>query len=257
MSSCGSLSSETSRLRQADRPQPTKRPVDQFPFGGATNQATEKGESMDMTLSEAAEFLDIPQKRLYRAVKSGKLNANKRHQGSRWEYLVARVDLEEFAQETVRPDDQDIDSDRPTQRPVDQAATDQATDRPVGERPTNQPAENPPVELYLALVDRLQRAERRTVELELTLRQSQRLLTENAESITEKDALVQETRAQVEAIEKARQAEIERLAAESERLSSELEIARQNLEEAQKPKGFFSWLGLRSKRTAVSVEKAV
>ena len=249
---------------------PVDRPTDRSTGSlrrGATDRPTEKDESMDMTLSEAADFLDIPQKRLYRAVKSGKLNATKRHQGGRWEYLVARDDLEEFARETDRPVDQDTElsrpTGRPTQRPVDQVPTDRSTDRPTDRPvadPTDRPIENPPVELYLALVDRLQRAERRTVELELTLRQSQRLLTENAESITEKEALVLESQAKIEAIEQAKQAERDRLTAaldeqaelqkvEAARLTTELESVRQSLAEAQRPKGFLSWLGLRRSRT--------
>lgn len=212
---------------------------------------------MEMTLSQAADLIGVPQKRLYRAVKAGKLNAVQRHQGNRWEYLVTRQDLEEFERSTVRLVGEDT---RPT-------ATDPATGRPT-QGPVDRPAD-PPVELYLALVDRLQRAERRTVELELTLRQSQRLLTENAESITEKEAQALEARAQLQALENAKQLEIERLASELEALekskqdeaaslSSELEAARRQLEEAQKPKGFLSWLGLRKKRTAdAPVDKAV
>jgi len=211
-----------------------------------------------MTLSQAADLIGVPQKRLYRAVKAGKLNAVQRHQGSRWEYLVTRQDLEEFERSTVRLVDEDM---RPT-------ATDQETGRPT-QGPVDRPADQPPVELYLALVDRLQRAERRTVELELTLRQSQRLLTENAESITEKEAQALEARAQLQALENTKQLEIERLASELEalekakqdetdRLASELEATRRQLEEAQKPSGFFSWLGLRKKRIAgAPVDKAV
>ncbi len=205
---------------------------------------------MDMTLSQAAELIGIPQKRLYRAVKAGKLKAVQRHQGSRWEYLVTREELREFERSVARPDDQDS---IPT-----------ATDPETG--PTGQP----PVELYLALVDRLQRAERRTVELELTLRQSQRLLSENAESITEKEAQALGARAQLQALEDAKQLELERLASElkalekskqdeADRLTSELEATRRQLAEAQKPSGFLSWLGLRKKRAGsdVSSSKAV
>ena len=210
---------------------------------------------MEMTLSEAAEFIGVPQKRLYRAVKAGKLPASRRHQGSRWEYLITREDLEAFDRTTMRPVDQDG-------RPV---ATDQKTDRPTREateRPTDQPA-HPPVELYLALVDRLQQAERRTVELELTLRQSQRLLAENAESITEKETLAREAQAKQDEIErlssqlvasqeaeaKLRQAE-EARKVETERLTAELETTRLQLQEAQKPSGLLSWLGIRKKRTS-------
>ena len=110
------------------------------------------------------------------------------------------------------------------------------------------------MELYLALVDRLQRAERRTVELELTLRQSQRLLTENAESITEKDALFQQSQAKIEAIAKESEAKLkaveEAREAETAKLRAELETTRNQLLESQKPKGFLSWLGLRKKRAS-------
>lgn len=198
---------------------------------------------MDMTLSEAAELIGIPQKRLYRAVKAGKLRAEQRHQGSRWEYLVTRHDLEEFERSTVRLVDQDT---RPT-------ATDSTTGRPTRgpvDQPGDRPTDQPPVELYLALVDRLSRAERRSVELELQLRQSQRLLTENAESITEKEALAMEAKAQLQAVEDAKQTEIDSLRAE-------LESTRHQLVDAQKPTGILSWLGLRRKRTSSDVGKAV
>jgi hypothetical protein len=230
---------------------------------------------MEMTLSQAADLIGIPQKRLYRAVKAGKLKAVQRHQGSRWEYLVTRQDLEDFERSTERLVDQDArpvatdpETGRPTEGPVDWDTRPTATDRANG-RPTERPGgDHPPVELYLALVDRLQRAERRTVELELALRQSQRLLTENAESITEKEAKATEARAQLQALEDAKQLEVTRLATEletlekskqveAERLSSELETTRRQLAEAQKPSGFFSWLGFRKKRSSESMDKAV
>ncbi len=119
---------------------------------------------------------------------------------------------------------------------------------------TNEQSSHPPMELYLALVDRLQRAERRTVELELTLQQSQRLLCENAESITEREARAK----QAEAIVEQHQQREQELAAENARIAAELVATRLQLEDAQKPSGFFSWLGLRKKRTAsTAVDKAV
>lgn len=146
---------------------------------------------------------------------------------------------------------------------------------------------SPPAEVYIALIDRLSRAERRSVELELQLQQSQRLLTENAESITEKEALAKQAKAQLQAVEDGRLQEIERLAselsaaqereaqvkasevrlkaaeeaskAEAARLAAELDATRQQLVEAQKPSGgLLSWLGLRKKRTAgARVDQAV
>ena len=112
---------------------------------------------------------------------------------------------------------------------------------------------SPPAEVYIALIDRLSRAERRTVELELTLRQSQRLLAENAESLTEKEALVKEANAKQDEIERLEillRREEQSREAETAKLRAELESTRNQLLESQKPKGFLSWLGLRKKRTS-------
>ena len=114
---------------------------------------------------------------------------------------------------------------------------------------------SPPAEVYIALIDRLSRAERRTVELELTLRQSQRLLAENAESLTEKEALVKEANAkqdEIERLETLLRREEQSREAETAKLRAELESTRSQLAESQKPKGFLSWLGLRKSRTSVS-----
>jgi chromosome segregation ATPase len=133
---------------------------------------------------------------------------------------------------------------------------------------------SPPAEVYIALIDRLSHSERRAIELELALRQSQRLLAENAESITEKEALAKEARAkleELEQLEQTRQSEVEKLTsqlaaaqeaearllkeeqareAETAKLRAELETTRNQLLESQKPKGFLSWLGLRKKRAS-------
>lgn len=125
----------------------------------------------------------------------------------------------------------------------------------------------------------LRQVERRAIELEIQLRQHRMLLTENAESLLEREALVKETQAKLQDIEVVKQSEIERLASElataqqreaeikaseeahkleAQRLSAELEHARNQILEVQKPKGFLSWLGLRKKRTVdASTDKAV
>ncbi len=186
---------------------------------------------MEMTLSQAAELLGIPQKRLYRAVKAGKLKAEQHHQGSRWEYLVTREALEEFSQSTDRPVATDPDptatgplTDQPTRRPV---ATDQVADRPAG----------PPIEVYALLVDRLTHSERRAVELEMQLRQHQNLLSENAESLREDRAKALTAEAQLQ----AKQAEIDVLA-------EELKAARLKLSEAENAKSQTWWSKIWSRR---------
>ncbi len=192
-----------------------------------------------MTLQDAADLLQVSKKRLWRAVKAGKLQASQIQIGGKWEYHVANEDLEVYRST--------IPLERSTVPMEHSSGPVHCHEERDAERSTNSPS-HPPVELYLALVDRLQRAERRTVELELALQQSQRLLCENAESITEREARAQ----QAEAREEER-------TAENIRLSAELETSRRQLEDAQRPKGLLSWLGLRKKRTSPvgSADKAV
>lgn len=49
-----------------------------------------------MTLQQASEFLDISKKRLWRAVKSGQLEAYQVQRGARWEYRVSREQLDSY-----------------------------------------------------------------------------------------------------------------------------------------------------------------
>lgn len=220
-----------------------------------------------MTLQEAAEHLQTTKKRLWRAVKGGQLEAVQVQKGHRWEYRVTPEALEAYRQILDTEENAWSDAERVVPTGTTRSVTFRnesehfvPTDRERPgtwnqvERPTWNDLEppSPPAEVYIALIDRLSRAERRSVELELQLRQSQRLLTENAESITEKEALAREAQAQLQVVEDAKQVEIERLAAE-------LELTRSQLVEAtQKSSGWFSWLGLRKKRTTtVSIDKAV
>jgi hypothetical protein len=200
-----------------------------------------------MTLQEAADELQISKKRLWRAVKAGKVPAQRVEIGGKWEYHVTAAAAEAY-RSTLEMERDAVPMDRTsgthyqdTERDANRSTVPLAGTHAV-----------PPLGVYEMMLDRLQRAERRAVELELTLRQQQRLLTENAESITEKEAQRLEVRAQLQALEKAKQDE-------TDRLSSELEATRRQLAEAQKPSGgILSWLGLRKKRTAgAAVDKAV
>lgn len=49
-----------------------------------------------MTLQKASEILDISKKRLWRAVKSGQLEATQIQRGGRWEYRVSRDQLDSY-----------------------------------------------------------------------------------------------------------------------------------------------------------------
>ena len=217
-----------------------------------------------LTLQEAADHLGTSRSRLWRAMSDGILKADKRRVGGRSVWSVLESDLSRWAEEFL--DDSEISNpsfpnvrEQTGERPRTSANDHEhsrafASEHEQTEANEGEQSSNPPVELYLALVDRLQRAERRTVELELTLRQSQRLLTENAESITEKDALVQQSQAKIEAIAKESEAKLkaveEAREVETSKLRAELESTRNQLAESQKPKGFLSWLGLRKKRTS-------
>ena len=248
-----------------------------------------------LTLQEAAALFGTSRSRVWRAMNDGHLPAEKRRVGGRSTWTVLEQDLQKWAEEWL--DESELLSERQILNNSEQVSNSSERSRTFmneHERTRTNEAEqprtfvseriehesSPPLELYLEMLDRLQRAERRSVELELQLRQSQRLLTENAESITEKEALASAARAQLQATEDSKQIEIARLAAEleaaevarqtqlreaeeaqkieAERHLAELEAAHQQLAEAKKPTGFFSWLGLRKKRTASGqVDKAV
>lgn len=231
-----------------------------------------------LTLQEAADQIGTSRSRLWRAMSDGNLNVEKRRVAGRSVWTVLEVDLvrwaEEFlseARETSEADSADVHEHEPEHsrtfantrgQSFERSRTstndrEQSSEHPrttvnvreqqrmnTSEQTSEHPPQ-PPVELYLALVDRVQRAERRTVELELTLQQSQRLLCENAESITEREAQVKQVAAEAE-LHKQREND---LATENARLAAELEATRHQLLEAQKPHGLLSWLGLRKRRT--------
>ena len=177
-----------------------------------------------LTLSAAADQLKTSKKTLWRAVKAGKLKASRVQQGSSWEYQVTPADLEEY-RSTVPPS---RDSGTPVAGHQDMER-DMSQDTGKVSRDTGTPP-GPPVELYLALVDRLTRAERRAVELELALQQSQRLLAENAESIAEREA-------------RAREAE-----AKADKLVATLEATKPARKQTWVT-GALGWLGIRRSRT--------
>ncbi len=161
-----------------------------------------------MNLQEAAALLGVSKKTLWRAVKAERLAAKRIDLGGKWEYRVSPADLEAYRSTLERSTYPAVPVECPG-----------GTFHQDKERDTC-PAPVPPVELYLELVDRLTRAERRAVELELALRQSQRLLAENAESIAEREA-------------RAREAE-----AKADQLVATLEATRP----PQKRSSWFSWL---------------
>ena len=244
-----------------------------------------------MTLRGASEHLGISKNRIWRAVKDGQLPSEEgKHKGQK-ALLVSLSDLEKWAQtaldstELITPEAPQKHLETPVRHleahrerlemPHRRSEVPQAVSEVSQGTSSHFEAESTLREDLVGALERSQRelrlVERRAIELELALRQSQRLLTENAESITEKEALAKEARAKIQEIEKAQQSELENLTsqlaaaqetearlrkeeqtrdAETAALRAELESTRNQLLESQKPKGFLSWLGLRKKRTS-------
>ena len=147
-----------------------------------------------LTLQAAADQLEMTKKRLWRAVKAGKLEAIKVEVGGSWEYQVS-INALELYRDTI-PVSRDSGTPCPATTEVSRdASRDMSRDSVPVSRDGG--TASPPVELYLEMLDRLQRAERRAVELEIALQQSQRLLTENAESIVESATLLKEAEAKI------------------------------------------------------------
>ena len=202
--------------------------------GAAT--ATQR-ERNAMGIQEVADLLGVSKKKIWKAVKDEELRAVKVRKGNAWRYLIEPEDIEAYRQvmddskgwEVVSQDDGTVSETAPHQAQTeDNAGKWQRNTFETHEKPTG-----PPVELYIEMLDRLQRAERRAIELEMQLRQSQRLLTEHAESVVEREARAQEA----EAKEAAQRVEVERLAHELTRVQED--------RARPKPSGWFSWLGLR------------
>lgn len=251
-----------------------------------------------MTLRGASEHLGISKNRIWRAVKDGQLPSEEgKHKGQK-ALLVSLSDLEKWAQtaldstELITPEGPQKHLETPVRHleeprehleaprerfevPHRRSEVPQAVSEVSQGTSSHFEAESTLREDLVGALERSQRelrlVERRAIELELALRQSQRLLTENAESITEKEALAKEARSKIQEIEQAQQSELENLTsqlaaaqetearlrkeeqsreAETAKLRAELESTRYQLLESQKPKGFLSWLGLRKKRAS-------
>jgi DNA repair exonuclease SbcCD ATPase subunit len=272
-----------------------------------------------MTLRGASEYLGISKNRIWRAVKEGHLPAEEGRFKGQKALTVSQPDLDEWAKAWLTPEELEASkkafkhSQEPSEHLRDTLRCPQASRERLEAPERHFEVLGEPYEVLEGgfevprgvprhseatlredLVAALERShqeirlvERRAIELELQLRQHKMLLTENAESLQERDARVKEAEAKLQAIEDAKQAELDRLTseleatrakeaqareneaqlraaeeaskAEADRLQAELQTARHQLAEvSQKPSGLFSWLGLRKKRTSSSqVDKAV
>jgi len=190
-------------------------------------------ECYGMRLSEAADVIGVTKQTLWRAVKAGKLEAVRIKRGSRRaEYDVTEDAIAAYQAEYLES----------IEVPVITDVTDETlrNDTPVTDETSRYatpvtPVSGPPAEVYSLMLDRISRAERRNVELELILRQHQNLLAENAESLQEGRAETLEIEAKFEEERREREAKEAAIA----QLTEELKEARSTLaqweEQRQRP----------------------
>ena len=172
-----------------------------------------------------AELVGRSKRQIYKHIKAGTIPAVKPNRNSAYE--IERAEVERFLCEYG-----DNGSSNEAAPHRDQARTDTGDSSPRGHRATRPDVNpSPPAEVYGMLVDRLTRAERKNVELEILLRQHQNLLTENAESLQEDRAKALEQQERV----KERDEENAQLRAELESLRTDLATREAEWSEQRRP----------------------
>lgn len=197
-----------------------------------------------LTLQEAADLFGVSRSRIWRATNEGHLLAKKRRVKGRKVWTVLAVDLEQWAKTWLDSEERaavntSVNSSEQVAEQVERSRV--TTNEDERTELNNAEQVGPPAGVYEMLVDRLMRAERKNVELEMTLRQHQLLLTENAESLVEDRAKIAEAEAKAEehlSVLVAREARVRNLTAELEETKAELA-------EARTKKSWFSWLSFR------------
>ena len=187
-----------------------------------------------------ADLVGRSKRQIYKHIKSGRIPAVKPNANTAYQIERSEVDL--FIAEFGGPGSLDDTANRRDQARTD---TDDSSHRVTTVHEQSRTAVNPPAEVYALMLDRLTRAERRAVELELTLRQHQTLLTEHAESLQENRAEVLESeavlkeeverRTEAEELAELAQREAAQAKIELETLKTELRDKEQAWAEARKP----------------------
>lgn len=170
-----------------------------------------------LTLKAAAKHTGVSKSKIWRSVNEGLLIANKgRTSGGQEAWLVGLDDLERWAENALNNSDTVIEDVVEDFEEVEVLQEDQSDSEYFeafhgSDSESFRPNQGPPLELYMALVDKVAMSERRSVELELELRKYRLLLTENAESIVEREARLKEIEARKQSAEtalKEREAEL-------------------------------------------------
>lgn len=179
-----------------------------------------------LTLKAAAQHTGVSKSKIWRSVNDGTLLASKgRTSGGQEAWVVEIGELERWAETALKDsetviedlveDSKRLEEVRPPQ--ANQSDSEYFEVTQSGDSESFRLIQGPPVELYMALVDRVTRSERRSVELEMELRKHRLLLTENAESLLEREAKLTQIEAQrLEAEALLRRREEERLQAQAE-----------------------------------------
>ena len=146
-----------------------------------------------MTLQEASKTLDISKKRLWRAVKSGFLEASRVQKGGRWEYRVSSEQLENYRRRyldslEMKAVDWGVSPEPPKHDDVG-GQTETQTLFDVQKSLAELCHETERSELSASLLlDKLSSVERRNASLEFELAQMDKLLNESNERYFEQQA---------------------------------------------------------------------
>jgi len=185
---------------------------------------TEREETV-MTIQDVADRLGVSKKKVWTAVKSGQIEAEKTKRGKAWRYSIS-----EDAAESYRLS---LDDSRDWKPVLEGAETGNET-RNVSQETETQRNETETKQRETAgndgdtikeLFNRLEMSHRKQVYLEMQLQQTQRLLCENNESQHEREARALEAEAKSKEEEALReQAELEAKQAQEEALRAQSEL---------------------------------
>lgn len=196
-----------------------------------------------LTLKAAAQHTGVSKSKIWRAVNDGTLIASKgRTSGGQEAWLVRLDDLERWAEQHLTDSEEVLEDLEDESEIVEEpeviqsysTASEHSREAFQGNSEHSGPIQGPPVELYLAMMDRVTRSERRSVELEVELRKYRLLLTENAESIVQREALLKEAEAKrlnAEQLLEEQELEKKRVLAEATEKEQKLQEAEARIEQ--------------------------
>lgn len=186
-----------------------------------------------LTIQEAADFLGTSRSRIWRATKRGEILAERERRGGRKVWTVLESDLLRWAKSWLESSELNAVNGLNEHSEQVERSVNELNERSEHSERTNlnEAEQTSPLSdvVYLGLVDRLTYAERKATELEITLRQHQLLLAENAESLHEDRAAAQEAiakKAEADSLREKALQEAARAKVELESLKAELSLTK-------------------------------